>query len=1022
MTAFRSIVPVRIRLSAGGLAGLLTTLLVAGAHVAAADIDDARRLRQAGEFQAAFSVMAELAEGGDPDAQYEIATMLNNGSGVEKNAETAVEWYRRAADQGHAEAQYQLGNMHLTGEGVFKDDVWAISWHRKAAEQGHKQAQADLTEIYNDNGLTPPDWSKPTRKVPDNVAVDTPSSWEEIGANAVPTEREDQIAALEKARQHGIDVEYQAEESLSNASADIVDEGSDDVVANEVTQHVDDVLAEAETVVDTMAAPAEAGADGVTGPVAVAVSESTEAIPPPAAEPKKKGLRGLFGKFFGRDKDTKAIETAEQSDDTAGQEINAANAGDQEAAAKLAAVLPEATAAPAQYSSSGIGDEDLAAAESAIVRGDYRDAVRELTPAAGRGSAKAQTMLGALYQTGQGVSQDLEMAASLYGKAAQAGDAAAQFNLANLYSLGEGVLPDDDRARHWYEQAAAQGHAGAQQNLRSLAQAEGQDTAIVYAVPVYAEPMQESVSEDPVELELAAVSEPRLDTSGDTSGDTQSVEAVVNVVDEPDALHSAYRQRAYGNLEAAFKEYETLAQNGSAAAQFELGGMYHQGVGVAADESWAVTWYRRAAEQGHPQAGERLQAIYAAADLEPPIIKSVQPASVMTQAEAVVEVTAGSIDESASSVEDAVSASAHNRRTDTGDTAVDAAVNAGNMAGEGAAAAATTAGVAAAATPPKSMVAKAGDGVKSLFARLLGRDKQASEPAQVDQADHEVSMDEQPQHAEVSDHAVPIGEVGAEPAEQDLVAMVDDAGGIDTVFSDTEVVEQLEQASAEEIVDMGLAKRALADQDYATAFRMFSVLAERGDVEAQGHLGYLYNAGEGVARDPAEGVRWYRVAATQGNADAQYNLAVAYAFGDGVGQDDAEAVNWYRLAADQQHRMAQFSLGISYAMGEGIASDDAEAVKWYQLSAEQGYASAQYNLAFMYRSGKGIGQDYHEAVRWYHRAAEQNHVGAQYNLGYMYRSGKGVERNVDEAIRWYTLAAQQGSTDAREDLATLTSN
>ena len=612
-----------------------------------------------------------------------------------------------------------------------------------------------------------------------------------------------------------------------------------------------------------------------------------------------------------------------------------------------------------EFSSSGIGDEDLVAAERAMVRGDYRDAVRELVPAAGRGNPKAQSLLGALYQSGQGVERDLSIAASLYAEAAEAGEVDAQFNLANMYLLGEGVLPDDGRARHWYERAAAQGHQGALQNLESLVKADGQQIAIVHAIPVEDRPeLVNEVATADVEPIIDHI-EPEL---------VPTIESSPALSEEQTALASAAQQLAVGNNSVAFSEYESLAQRGSAEAQFALGAMYQQGLGVEANESWTVTWYRRASEQGHTEAGARLRAIYAGTDSDRVVSQAPDGISNGIVDAASDEMAAGEI------AADATLAVHSNDTTIPENT--DALAATGTVT----------------ATPRNTMVAKLGGGVKSLFGRLV-RQKKSGE----------------------------IPKPGAPVVELDTGVNADAV----LEAAEAEVTQGSDQNTRQKVVEIEIAKVAkvaLVQEDYITAFELFSILAARGDAEAQLHLGYLHSAGAGVSREPAEAARWYRAAAAQGNAEAQYALAVAHAFGDGVTQSDVEAVKWYRLAADQNHRKAQFSLAISHATGAGTPQSDIDAVKWYRSAAEQGHSSAQYNLAYMYRSGKGVAQDHGEAVRWYQRAASQDHAAAQYDLGYMYRSGKGVEQDIDEAVRWFTLAAQQGNVDAREDLATLTSN
>lgn len=69
-------------------------------------------------------------------------------SGIEKNFEEAVKWYRKAAEQGYAPAQHDLGDCYYDGHGVDVDYVEAVKWYRKAAEQGNKFAQDSLGDCY----------------------------------------------------------------------------------------------------------------------------------------------------------------------------------------------------------------------------------------------------------------------------------------------------------------------------------------------------------------------------------------------------------------------------------------------------------------------------------------------------------------------------------------------------------------------------------------------------------------------------------------------------------------------------------------------------------------------------------------------------------------------------------------------------------------------------------------------------------------------------------------------------------
>ncbi len=97
--------------------------------------------------------------------------------------------------------------------------------------------------------------------------------------------------------------------------------------------------------------------------------------------------------------------------------------------------------------------------------------------------------------------------------------------------------------------------------------------------------------------------------------------------------------------------------------------------------------------------------------------------------------------------------------------------------------------------------------------------------------------------------------------------------------------------------------------------------AEMGDANAQAELGFSYQYGDGVIKDPNEALKWNLKAANQGNAMAQHNLAVMYDEGIDIREDNAEAIKWYRKAAEQGHPRAQLNLGVMYWRGEGIPKD-----------------------------------------------------------------------------------------------------
>ena len=59
-------------------------------------------------------------------------------------------------------------------------------------------------------------------------------------------------------------------------------------------------------------------------------------------------------------------------------------------------------------------------------------------------------------------------AADWYIKAANNGNAAAQDSLGRLYEFGDGVEQNDEVAMHWYRMAAKQNYFGANENYKRV--------------------------------------------------------------------------------------------------------------------------------------------------------------------------------------------------------------------------------------------------------------------------------------------------------------------------------------------------------------------------------------------------------------------------------------------------------------------------------------------------------------------------------------------------------------------------
>lgn len=85
----------------------------------------------------------------------------------------------------------------------------------------------------------------------------------------------------------------------------------------------------------------------------------------------------------------------------------------------------------------------------AISRGNYEEALKQFKPAAERGDAEAQHLMGVLYRYGRGVKIDHVEAGKWFLMAAKQGNPESQLYLGLMYQNGEGVKRDLATAHMW---------------------------------------------------------------------------------------------------------------------------------------------------------------------------------------------------------------------------------------------------------------------------------------------------------------------------------------------------------------------------------------------------------------------------------------------------------------------------------------------------------------------------------------------------------------------------------------------
>lgn len=100
----------------------------------------------------------------------------------------------------------------------------------------------------------------------------------------------------------------------------------------------------------------------------------------------------------------------------------------------------------------------------------HQEAVKWFRKAAEQGNVDAQFSLALAYMFGQGTPQSYEDAVVWFRKAAEQGNPAAQFNLGIVYASGTGVPQSNEESLKWFQKAAAQDFAPAKEILSRLHQ------------------------------------------------------------------------------------------------------------------------------------------------------------------------------------------------------------------------------------------------------------------------------------------------------------------------------------------------------------------------------------------------------------------------------------------------------------------------------------------------------------------------------------------------------------------------
>lgn len=423
----------------------LTSLLAAGifSTVALANTPEPT-------IAAPTSAPAEAAKQESADELYKQgvrlkATLIRTLTWSKATSAEAVGLIRRAAEQGHPAAQFELASILAYGDGVEKDMTEGALWCRKAAEQGHTEAQFCMVSL--------------SLYLPDNTRGGQ-YRWLQMAAeNGHP------VAQLHMG--HFAEDEHEAASWYRKAAAQGY---ADAQVALALTLLNDDTAdaPRAQEAVALLRKAAEQGCEDAYMPLARCLTDGrgTEKNLREAVHWLVKAAQ-VREDLAALDFLSSLAPLAFTEEDRAA-DLAAAEQGDAAAQFRLARMIkpayPRRKIISIGWGTSADDVQGVGLQGSVNYEGD-EEAAAWLAKAAEQGHAEAQRLYGLCCEFGDGCEANMEEAVRWVRCAAEQGDAEAQYILASYYFSGRGVAEDIQQAIHWFRKAAENGHAIAQANM-----------------------------------------------------------------------------------------------------------------------------------------------------------------------------------------------------------------------------------------------------------------------------------------------------------------------------------------------------------------------------------------------------------------------------------------------------------------------------------------------------------------------------------------------------------------------------
>lgn len=115
----------------------------------AEDLKRAEEAYNKEDLSTALALITKAAEQNYAPAQVRLGELLDAS---EYDVDAAA-WYRKAAEQSYAPGEYALGHMYAVGEGVEKSADKALYWFKRAASRNNLLAVRTMAQAYRNGEL-----------------------------------------------------------------------------------------------------------------------------------------------------------------------------------------------------------------------------------------------------------------------------------------------------------------------------------------------------------------------------------------------------------------------------------------------------------------------------------------------------------------------------------------------------------------------------------------------------------------------------------------------------------------------------------------------------------------------------------------------------------------------------------------------------------------------------------------------------------------------------------------------------